>query len=193
MPHPHLFHLGPAQAYQVPPSLQPSRPAPPLAPPRRCPSLQAPPHLPSGHASTPSLHAPPPHLAPGPAPLRTPVGGGAHGCARGSCGRPLAGSPTPVALETTGDSASYGREGGKERRRLSGAARGTPGSPGPRTPPESPHTLVHLPLSPCSAFPPPSLYPLAHRRFSDPLKSNFATSSGNPAVRHFRKGAGSQE
>lgn len=82
--------------------------------------------------------------------------------------------------------------GWQERRGLSGAARGTPGSPGPAAPPASPHPPVHLPPAPCSASPPPPPRPLARRRCSGPLKSNFATSSGNPTVRHFRKRAGSQ-
>lgn len=93
--------------------------------------LQVPPHLlPLCPASTSSHHAPPPHLAPGPAPLRTPVGGGAHGCVRGSRGQSLAGSP-PVSLETVGGDASYGGEGEEGEKGLSGAARGTPRGSGP--------------------------------------------------------------
>ena len=95
-------------------------------------------------------HAPPPHLAPDPAPLRTPVGGGAHGCARGSRGRSLAGSPTPVALETAGGDASYGKEGGEKG--LSRRALETPGSPGLGVPPASPHTRMHLASVPLLCF-----------------------------------------
>lgn len=93
--------------------------------------LQVPPRLlPLCPASTSSHHAPPPHLAPGPAPLRTPVGGGAHGCARGSRGQSLAGSP-PVSLETVGGDASYGGEGEEGEKGLSGEARATPRGSGP--------------------------------------------------------------
>lgn len=93
-----------------------------------------------------SHHAPPPHLAPGPAPLRTPVGGGAHGCARGSRGRPLAGSPTPVAVETGVGGASYAGEGERGEKRTEWSSAGNAGKPRTRGSSRvSPHS--HAPAS----------------------------------------------
>lgn len=98
----------------------------------------------------------------------------------------------PLPWKQPGAARATERRRWKERRGLSQAARGTSGSPRPRGPPASPHTRVHLLAYPGSASLPPPLYTPARRRDSDPLKTNFATSSGNPTVRHFREWAGSQ-
>lgn len=95
----------------------------------------------------------------------------------------------PLPWKQSGTTRAMEGRGGKRE----GAERSSAGNsekPRARVPPMSPRTWVHLPPSPCSAALPPLLYLLARCRCSGPLKSNFATSSGNPTVRHFRKEAG---
>lgn len=121
------------------------------------------------------------------------------------CLASLGGSPRPGALETGEGGASCrgtGVAGEKLGGSLSGAARGMPGNPEPWAPPAGLPTISAPASSPSLCFSSGVLKPVPARlhRGSGPLKSNFATSSGNPAVAslpggrdlyvtHFRSGA----